>query len=154
MPSSSQIPPDAEALEASTHPSGIRQRLSFISTLFRDLAVDVSGPNLIWRDPEDGTVRVFQLLADRTTIGRAPGNDIVLSIRSVSRRHAKICCTSHRIVLTDLDSANGTSVNGKMSATVDLRDGMQIEFGSFPMLFCNQPSQLGGDNQDSVSTQT
>ncbi len=44
----------------------------------------------------------------KITIGRAPGNDIVIENRTVSREHAKLSITDGRIVVTDLNSSSGT----------------------------------------------
>ena len=44
-------------------------------------------------------------------IGSAPDNDIVLTDRAVSRRHAEIRMTPNGLLLRDLDSTNGTFIN-------------------------------------------
>ena len=46
------------------------------------------------------------------TIGRAPGNNIILQDHQVSRHHAKISYNAQRFAITDLASRNGTFVNG------------------------------------------
>lgn len=55
----------------------------------------------------------FQLNQGRTTIGRLPENDIEISEDTVGRRHATINERSGHFRLTDLDSRNGTFLNGK-----------------------------------------
>ncbi|MCB1769131.1 MAG: sigma 54-interacting transcriptional regulator [Candidatus Competibacteraceae bacterium] len=45
-------------------------------------------------------------------IGAAPDNDVVLSDRAVSRRHAEILMTPNGLLLRDLGSTNGTFING------------------------------------------
>ena len=50
--------------------------------------------------------------ADTLTIGSAPGNDLVLLDPTVSRYHAELRRVAHGISLTDLDSTNGTFVDG------------------------------------------
>jgi len=52
-------------------------------------------------------------LVGRITLGRDKGNDIVLDERLVSRRHAVIQKIGQEYFLEDLDSTNGTMVNGK-----------------------------------------
>ena len=47
------------------------------------------------------------------TIGRVPGNDVVLPHGSVSRRHARIVIKEEKFILVDLRSTNGTFVNGR-----------------------------------------
>ena len=46
------------------------------------------------------------------TIGRAPESHIILNIRSVSRHHSRIFFEGGHFWIKDLDSGNGTSVNG------------------------------------------
>jgi DNA-binding NtrC family response regulator len=50
--------------------------------------------------------------ADTLTIGSAPGNDLVLTDPTVSRYHVELRRVAHGISLTDLDSTNGTFVEG------------------------------------------
>ena len=47
-----------------------------------------------------------------SSIGREPGNDIQLNFPKISRNHARIDCTETSCHITDLESANGTLVNG------------------------------------------
>ncbi|PWB71460.1 MAG: ABC transporter ATP-binding protein [Anaerolineales bacterium] len=50
---------------------------------------------------------------EKLTIGRDPGNDIVLETPNVSRYHAQVTRVGRRYYITDLRSANGTFVNDK-----------------------------------------
>ena len=59
--------------------------------------------------------RVFRDLAPPITIGREEGNSIQLNDERISRCHLKIQIDNERLVLTDLDSTNGTKVNGQES---------------------------------------
>lgn len=62
----------------------------------------------------DGEVlREVSLANDRTTIGRRPYNDIVLDNASISGEHAMIATVRHECILEDLNSTNGTYVNGQ-----------------------------------------
>jgi pSer/pThr/pTyr-binding forkhead associated (FHA) protein len=66
------------------------------------------------------------------TIGRAADNDIVLGSLTVSRCHAILVRDLDGLLLLDLDSANGTLVNGvaaQPDAPVRLADGDSIQFG-------------------------
>jgi pSer/pThr/pTyr-binding forkhead associated (FHA) protein len=58
-----------------------------------------------------GEGREFKLRA-KATLGRAPDNDIIVEDPKVSRHHAVIAFTEERYSITDLESANGTFVNG------------------------------------------
>ena len=60
-----------------------------------------------------GRQSFFELDRDRVRIGRSSGNDLVLSDdTTVSREHAVLECFGSRWLIRDLDSANGTDVNG------------------------------------------
>src|SRR6202140_4461555 len=56
--------------------------------------------------------RVFRDLPTPLTIGREEGNVLRLNDERVSRFHAKVQADSGEIILTDLESTNGTRVNG------------------------------------------
>ena len=56
--------------------------------------------------------KVYENLGPPLTVGREEGNDIQLNDERVSRCHFKIQRDNDRLVLTDLDSTNGTKVNG------------------------------------------
>ncbi len=60
--------------------------------------------------PDAGLDSSFGLPTVR--IGAAPDNDVVLSDRAVSRRHAEIQMTPNGLLLRDLGSTNGTFING------------------------------------------
>ena len=56
--------------------------------------------------------REFILNRNETKIGREKDNDIVLEDGAVSKRHARILCRRNECRLFDLNSTNGTKVNG------------------------------------------
>jgi len=76
------------------------------------------------------------------TIGRTPGNRVVVASEKVSRRHAVIRKTdAGQFELTDLGSSNGTYVNGhRVGATTLLADGCIIEIGMLKMVFRFPPA--------------
>ena len=59
------------------------------------------------------TSQVFLVPVGTTTIGRQAGSDVQLNLAQVSRRHAQLDCTGSECQITDLGSANGTTVNGE-----------------------------------------
>ena len=62
----------------------------------------------------DGVViKEVQLTKDRTTLGRRPYNDIVIDNLAVSGEHAVMQMTGNEVYLEDLNSTNGTYINGK-----------------------------------------
>lgn len=65
--------------------------------------------------------------AGRTTIGRHPHNDIVIGHLAVSARHAAVTRgVDGAAMLEDLESSNGTFVNGRRIARALLADGDQV----------------------------
>lgn len=79
--------------------------------------------------------RVFRDLAVPVTIGREEGNALRLNDERVSRYHAKIQAEDGDIILTDLDSTNGTRVNGSAVQIRRLRPGDQLSIGRSMLLF-------------------
>jgi len=68
----------------------------------------------------------FSMSKGELTIGRNPGNDILIENVGVSRRHAVIKWTGDNAVVEDLGSANGTFVNGQKITSRPLQDGDEI----------------------------
>lgn len=62
-------------------------------------------------------------------IGRHPECDLVVSDASVSRRHAQLRFRDGRWVLRDLDSTNGSTVNGRPVIRCQLRPGDRLMLG-------------------------
>ncbi len=62
-------------------------------------------------------------------IGRAPDNDIVVSDLSVSRYHAELRRTANAYQIIDLDSHNGTFVNGQQVGSAPLTEGDIVGIG-------------------------
>jgi len=84
--------------------------------------------------------RSFRFHQGLTTIGRTNGNDLIISGRTVSRRHAKLWfdAASGRWYLADVQSANGTFVNQmrlQPNQAVALNDGDVLNFGDEIVMF-------------------
>jgi pSer/pThr/pTyr-binding forkhead associated (FHA) protein len=79
--------------------------------------------------------RTFADIASPLTIGREEGNPIQLNDERVSRFHLKIQEDQHQIVLTDLQSTNGTKVNGESVQLWVLRPGDVIALGRTVLIF-------------------
>jgi hypothetical protein len=93
------------------------------------------------REPERETEPCLVLMSDdqpiktitiarRVKIGREPDNDLVVNDRSVSRHHAEITNERGTCTLRDLNSTNGTWINGTRVGEHALRDGDRISLGS------------------------
>ena len=79
----------------------------------------------------DGTEKSYRLQTHRPfTVGRDPGNDIILRDPKVSRHHAEIVFERGFFVLHDLASANGTYVNGKKVRVAPLTHGAKLRMGN------------------------
>ena len=77
-----------------------------------------------------------------TTIGRAPENTMQLDDPSVSGRHAQLEQIGEEFRLADLDSTNGTRVNGDLITSTILRVGDRIRFGKLEACYeCEAPDQ-------------
>ncbi len=73
----------------------------------------------------------FPMDKERMTIGRGPNNDIQLPTdTSVSRHHAQLSKENNRYVLVDLESSNGSSVNGIRVTRTYLRPNDEIMIGT------------------------
>lgn len=69
------------------------------------------------------------------SIGREEGNSVRLNDDRISRYHAKIILDGHDLVLADLDSTNGTRVNGQPVQIRRLLPGDRIQLGRSLLLF-------------------
>jgi pSer/pThr/pTyr-binding forkhead associated (FHA) protein len=77
-----------------------------------------------------------------TTIGRDSDNDIVLEEITVSRCHALLLVQPQGVILMDLDSTNGTFVNGAPAPPdeqVRLTDGDEIRMGRVVVRYHARP---------------
>src|SRR5947208_4109325 len=79
--------------------------------------------------------RVFRELPTPVTIGREEGNGLRLNDERVSRFHAKVQQDGDDIILTDLESTNGTRVNGGVVQIRRLRHGDRVCLGRSLLLF-------------------
>jgi hypothetical protein len=70
--------------------------------------------------------------ATELTVGRVDGNDLVLADGSVSKKHARLMLRAGQVTVTDLESANGTYVNGrKITRATIVREEDAIYIGDF-----------------------
>jgi predicted component of type VI protein secretion system len=71
-----------------------------------------------------------ELIDEAITIGRGPDNTIVVNDPSISTHHAQLLLEGETYRLKDLDSTNGTRVNGKPVTETVLRFDDRIRFGA------------------------
>ncbi len=79
---------------------------------------------------EGFTGRSFELKAERSTVGRLEDNNFQIPAPSVSSHHCEIVLRGNDVVVKDLDSTNGTFINGEQIAEQVLLVGQTVRFGS------------------------
>ncbi|MGE5193570.1 MAG: FHA domain-containing protein [Deltaproteobacteria bacterium] len=90
--------------------------------------------------------RVFGDLPTPVTIGREEDNTIQLNDERVSRFHVKIQEDGGRIILTDLDSTNGTRINGHPVQMRVLQLGDQLSIGRSILVY-GSPAEIDGTGE-------
>jgi pSer/pThr/pTyr-binding forkhead associated (FHA) protein len=75
------------------------------------------------------TGRTFDLNVERTTVGRVEENTFQIADPSVSSRHAEIFLQGTELLIRDLNSTNGTFINGEKISEAVLRSGQVLRFG-------------------------
>ena len=89
----------------------------------------------------DGVViREVQVTKDRTSVGRRPYNDVVIDNLAVSGEHAVLQMSGNEVYLEDLNSTNGTFVNGKAVKKQLLNDSDTVEIGKYKIKYVNDAS--------------
>jgi len=92
----------------------------------------------------DGVViKEVQLTKDKTTLGRRPYNDIVIDNLAVSGEHAVLQLTGSEVQLEDLNSTNGTYVNGKAVKKQLLQNNDTVEIGKYKIKYINEAANAG-----------
>ncbi len=79
--------------------------------------------------------RIFRELSTPVTLGREEGNSLRLNDERISRFHAKVQIDNDDVIVTDLESTNGTRVNGTTVQIRRLRVGDRIGIGRSLLLF-------------------
>jgi pSer/pThr/pTyr-binding forkhead associated (FHA) protein len=92
----------------------------------------------------DGVViKEVQLTKDRTSLGRRPYNDIVIDNLAVSGEHAVILMSGNDVYLEDLNSTNGTYLNGKAVKKQQLQNNDTVEVGKYKIKFIHEAAGAG-----------
>jgi pSer/pThr/pTyr-binding forkhead associated (FHA) protein len=112
-----------------------RIRLRFrLGDWFAGSRISAAVPKLIITTEAQGKV-AYEFSEDLITIGRAPDSMIVLDDPSVSGHHAQLELSGETYRLKDLDSTNGTRVNGIPITDTALRFDDRIRFGAVEARF-------------------
>jgi len=98
---------------------------------------------------EGGVRQTLDFSKPELTVGRVQGNDIVLSKRNVSKQHARLTLKGEQAVVVDLNSTNGTWVNGrKINSPQLLKHGDKIYIADF--IITVEPSNDGSERASSA----
>jgi pSer/pThr/pTyr-binding forkhead associated (FHA) protein len=84
----------------------------------------------------DGVViKEVQITKDKTTLGRRPYNDIVIDNLAVSGEHAVLQMVGNDVFIEDLNSTNGTYINGKAVKKQLLTHNDTVEIGKYKIKY-------------------
>ena len=126
----------------------IKQQSPDSTEIFRMPSADATVPDLmaqqkpvhpvltIVKGPQTG--QTFELNLQQISLGRDPKSGVFLNDMTVSRNHATIDLSNLALgyaTIEDLDSLNGTWVDGAIINKATLRDGSTIQIGTFRMVF-------------------
>jgi pSer/pThr/pTyr-binding forkhead associated (FHA) protein len=89
----------------------------------------------------DKIIKEYELERGSITIGRDEENDIHIDNPAASNRHAKILTILDESFIEDLDSTNGTYINGKKITGHSLKDGDSIFIGEHELDYINSTQQ-------------
>lgn len=84
---------------------------------------------------EGGVAKRFAMEDQECLLGRAPECNLILAQAGISRNHCKIIEKDHQTILEDLNSKNGTRVNGVYVKSVELSSGDIIQIGEYQLRF-------------------
>jgi len=88
-------------------------------------------------------LKEIPLVKERTTIGRKPHNDIQIDNLAISGEHAVIVSILNDAFLEDLESTNGTNVNGQAVKKHFLQNGDVIELGKYRLKYMSEAQPHG-----------
>ena len=98
------------------------------------------------------TLKEIPLTKERTTIGRKPHNDIQIDNLAISGEHAVVVTILNDCFLEDLNSTNGTFVNGQSTKKHFLQNNDVIELGKYRLKFVADVVQAPTANADFEKT--
>jgi hypothetical protein len=100
---------------------------------------------------EGAVIQEAVLTKERTTLGRRPHNDVVVDDLSVSGDHAAFTLSGEGVLLEDLNSTNGTYVNGKSIQRHWLRHEDKIEIAKLTISFLEEGAPLGEADSPAIA---
>ena len=83
---------------------------------------------------EGYTGRTYELKVDKTTVGRVSDNAFEIPEASVSSHHGEILLRGNDVIVRDLNSTNGTFINGeRVTGEATLKPGQILRLGTIEM---------------------
>src|SRR6266567_4708326 len=79
------------------------------------------------------TGRTYELKVEKTTVGRVEDNAFQIPETSVSSHHAEIHLRGNEVLIKDLNSTNGTFINGEKISETVLKPGQILRLGQIEM---------------------
>ena len=95
----------------------------------------------------DKLLKTIETGKQELSIGRNPGSDIVIDNLGVSDRHARIVMQEGCYTIEDLDSTNGTFMDGKRIASAGLEKNSEILIGKHSLII----EELGAKGSNNLS---
>jgi len=92
---------------------------------------------------ERPTLKIY-LVKTATVLGRDQSSDIFIDHKDVSRRHCLLDVQERGLFLLDLDSSNGTYVNGLLLKEGYLNPGDRLELGAYIFIVNREPAVPDG----------
>lgn len=128
---------------AAADDGGLFDRLRFVAELLREAPPDGEGPRLLYRETPtealapttSSPVWSAAIGDDGLTVGREAADGLLLADVKLSGRHFRILRDGPDCVLEDLQSRNGTFVNGRRTETRILRDGDILQAGAQVLVY-------------------
>lgn len=99
--------------------------------------------------------RVYELMLEKTTIGRSDQNTLVIRDPSLSSAHCEILMYGSEIIVRDLDSLNGTFVDGtRLNKQSQAKSGQTVRFGSVEARLELEPGRSDTDTAEITAVYT
>jgi len=104
-----------------------------------------------------GVRKEFPLVGSVTTLGRQPDCDLQVPLGKISRQHCEVHIEKNKVTLKDLQSVNGTFINGKKIAQQELKPGDVIDLANaikFMIQINGQPAKIDESKFQCTPTDT
>ena len=103
---------------------------------------------------EGFTGRSFELKSERSTVGRLEDNTFQIPAPSVSSHHCELIVSDDTLTIKDLDSTNGSYVNGEQISEATIKLGEIVRFGAIEARFEESKSAGSSGKRSSIRLQS